>query len=352
MTRSSRSSASTRSSRCTGTRTASSRRRRVLEAAAAEVFNAALYPEHLFADFRDGLARWLDVPSECVTPAHGAQALIASLAQVFVGPGTPVVIPNLTYGLYAAVCSAAGGVVTRVPPAGLAIDLDAVAAAARRDGRPPRLDLRPEQPDRHAHRAGRLGGIPRARCPAGCIVDRRRDLHRLRRSRGARRPPARRARGPPGDRHPLVLEDPRSGRAARSASRSRIRRSRGCSTSSRSRSTSIAPRSPRASRASADPAFVDRRRAEVAGCARGPDRRAGGGRARDVPVAVQLRARRSRRRRRRGVRSAQAPRHPGARRHRVRAAGHRPRDRCARGRDAARPPPRSRAPSATLKVTA
>jgi histidinol-phosphate aminotransferase len=104
--------------------------RRVLEAAAAEVFNAALYPEHLFADFRDGLSGWLGVPSECLTPAHGAQALIAALAQVFVGPGTPVVIPNLTYGLYAAVCSAAGGVVTRVPPAGLAIDLDAVAAAA------------------------------------------------------------------------------------------------------------------------------------------------------------------------------------------------------------------------------
>ena len=40
----------------------------MLEAAAAEVFNAALYPEHLFADFRDGLARWLGVPSECVTP--------------------------------------------------------------------------------------------------------------------------------------------------------------------------------------------------------------------------------------------------------------------------------------------
>jgi histidinol-phosphate aminotransferase len=104
--------------------------RRVLEAAAAEVFNAALYPERLFADFRDGLATWLSVPAGCVTPAHGAQALISSIAQVFIGPGTPVVVPNLTYGLYASVCAAAGGIVTRVPPAGLAIDLDAVAGAA------------------------------------------------------------------------------------------------------------------------------------------------------------------------------------------------------------------------------
>jgi histidinol-phosphate aminotransferase len=104
--------------------------RRVLEAAAAEVFNAALYPEHLFADFREGLSRWLGVPAECLTPAHGAQALIAALAQVFVGPGTPVVVPNLTYGLYTVVSAAAGGVVTRVPPSGFGVDLDAVATAA------------------------------------------------------------------------------------------------------------------------------------------------------------------------------------------------------------------------------
>ena len=106
----------------------------VLEAAAAEVFNAALYPERLFADFRAGLSRWLGVPAECLTPAHGAQALIASVAQVFIGPGTRVVVPLLTYGLYAAVSAAAGGVVTRVPPKGLAIDLDAVAEAADATG--------------------------------------------------------------------------------------------------------------------------------------------------------------------------------------------------------------------------
>jgi histidinol-phosphate aminotransferase len=104
--------------------------RAVLDAAAAEVYNAALYPERLFADFRAGVASWLSVPAECVTPAHGAQALISVIAQVFVGQGTPVIVPQLTYGLYASVCAAAGGVVTRVPPAGLALDLDAIAAAA------------------------------------------------------------------------------------------------------------------------------------------------------------------------------------------------------------------------------
>jgi histidinol-phosphate aminotransferase len=107
---------------------------RVLEAAAAEVFNAALYPERLFADFRAGLAAWLGVPAAGVTPAHGAQALISSVAQVFIGPGTRVVVPQLTYGLYASVSAAAGGIVTRVPPAGLAIDLDAVADAVDATG--------------------------------------------------------------------------------------------------------------------------------------------------------------------------------------------------------------------------
>ena len=137
----------------------------MLEAAAAEVFNAALYPERLFADFRDGLAGWLGVPSECVTPAHGAQALISSIAQVFIGPGTPVVVPNLTYGLYAT--GVGGGRRERhARPAGRARDRPRRGRrGGHRDGCARGLDLRSEQPDRHAHRAGRLGGLPRP--PAG-----------------------------------------------------------------------------------------------------------------------------------------------------------------------------------------
>ena len=142
---------------------------RVLEAAAAEVFNAALYPERLFADFRAALAGWLAVPAACVTPAHGAQALISSVAQVFIGPGTPVVVPQLTYGLYATVSAAAGGIVTRVPPAGLAIDLDAVAEAAGATGARVVWICDPNNP------TGTLVGRPAwsaflDRLPAGCIV--------------------------------------------------------------------------------------------------------------------------------------------------------------------------------------
>lgn len=103
----------------------------VLEAAAEELRNVQFYPERAYADFRNRLAEWLDIESAYVVPAHGAQALITSLASVFVDPGSQVVIPALTYGLYAKVSAAAGAAVIRVPASGLDVDLDAVAAEAR-----------------------------------------------------------------------------------------------------------------------------------------------------------------------------------------------------------------------------
>ncbi len=103
----------------------------VLDAAAAELGRAALYPERAYADFRAAVAEWIGVPPACVVPAHGAQAVIGALAAAFVDPGTPVVIPQPTYGLYAQVCAAAGAAITRVPADGLRFDLEAIAAAAR-----------------------------------------------------------------------------------------------------------------------------------------------------------------------------------------------------------------------------
>ena len=50
----------------------------------------------------------MGLPAASVIPAHGVQSLIGTIASAFVDPGTPVVTPTLTYGLYAQV-SAAGG---------------------------------------------------------------------------------------------------------------------------------------------------------------------------------------------------------------------------------------------------
>jgi histidinol-phosphate aminotransferase len=104
----------------------------VLQAAIDAVARANFYPERAYADFREALAAGLGVPADGIIPAHGAQALISSITSVFIGDGTQVVVPSLTYGLYAQVSTAAGGSVTRVAPDGLALDLTAIAAAARR----------------------------------------------------------------------------------------------------------------------------------------------------------------------------------------------------------------------------
>jgi histidinol-phosphate aminotransferase len=103
----------------------------VLDAAAAEVARAALYPERAYSDFRAAVAEWIGVPAAYVVPAHGAQALIGAIAAVFVDPGTAVVIPQTTYGLYAQICAAGGATVIRVPADGLRFDLPAIAAAAQ-----------------------------------------------------------------------------------------------------------------------------------------------------------------------------------------------------------------------------
>ena len=103
----------------------------VLDAAAAELANARFYPERAYADFREAVAGWLGVPPHHVIPGHGAQSMIGTIATAFLDPGTAVVVPTLTYGLYAQVSAAAGATITRVPPVGLATDLEAVAAAAR-----------------------------------------------------------------------------------------------------------------------------------------------------------------------------------------------------------------------------
>jgi histidinol-phosphate aminotransferase len=107
----------------------------VLEAAAAELQNAWMYPEQAYADLRDALAEWWGVRPRQVVPGHGIQALVATVAAAFIGPGATVVVPTPTYGLYAQVFAAAGAQLERVPVrADLGIDLAALAGTAERLG--------------------------------------------------------------------------------------------------------------------------------------------------------------------------------------------------------------------------
>jgi histidinol-phosphate/aromatic aminotransferase/cobyric acid decarboxylase-like protein len=73
----------------------------VVEAMGRETENLWMYPEQAYGDFRAAVAAYLGVSPEAIVPAHGAQALIGTVAAAFLRPGDRVVVPELTYGLYA-----------------------------------------------------------------------------------------------------------------------------------------------------------------------------------------------------------------------------------------------------------
>jgi histidinol-phosphate aminotransferase len=107
----------------------------VLEAAAAELENAWMYPEQAYSLFREALAGWLGIPPHRIVPGHGIQSLVTTLAAAAVLPGDHAVLPRPTYGLYAQVLAAAGGGLERVPVRDdLGLDLEAMAEAAQRTG--------------------------------------------------------------------------------------------------------------------------------------------------------------------------------------------------------------------------
>jgi len=105
-----------------------------LEAAAEELANVWRYPDESFAAFREAVAARDSTTPARIVPGHGIQALIGVLATLLIDPGDAVVVPAPSYGLYAQVCTAHGAVVERVPLRERRLDLEALAAAARRSG--------------------------------------------------------------------------------------------------------------------------------------------------------------------------------------------------------------------------
>jgi histidinol-phosphate aminotransferase len=102
----------------------------VREAVEAELSNLWMYPEESYSEFRAEVAEWLGTTADRIVPAHGTQALIGTLAGLFLDPGDAVVVPLPTYGLYSQVSATRGANVHRVPLRDLRIDLEAVAATA------------------------------------------------------------------------------------------------------------------------------------------------------------------------------------------------------------------------------
>jgi histidinol-phosphate aminotransferase len=106
----------------------------VTEAVTASLDAAWTYPEDSYDEFRRAIAEWTGAAAGQVIPGHGIQALTLALVAAFVDRGHAVVIPSPTYGLYAQACRVGGAAVHRVDcDERLAIDLEAVAAVARRE---------------------------------------------------------------------------------------------------------------------------------------------------------------------------------------------------------------------------
>lgn len=103
----------------------------VEDAVVAELESAWIYPAEPYSGLRESLAAWLGTTPERIVPAHGIQALIATVVHAFLQPGDVVVQTAPTYGLYATTSAAAGATVVDVPSRDLRHDVDALATAAR-----------------------------------------------------------------------------------------------------------------------------------------------------------------------------------------------------------------------------
>jgi histidinol-phosphate aminotransferase len=104
----------------------------VLDAVAGELDHSWEYPEHAYVDLREAIGVEIGVQPEQILPGHGIQTLILTLAAALLSPGDRVVIPEPTYGLYIQASQAGGAVIERVASPEMRLDLERIAAVARR----------------------------------------------------------------------------------------------------------------------------------------------------------------------------------------------------------------------------
>ncbi len=103
-------------------------KRRVLEQALGRAWSR--YPEFDPRELNERLAAFAGWTGDGVLVGNGSNELIEALLLVCVGAGTPVVIPEPTFTLYALLTKILGGEAVRVPLGPeLEYDLDALAAA-------------------------------------------------------------------------------------------------------------------------------------------------------------------------------------------------------------------------------
>jgi histidinol-phosphate aminotransferase len=131
-------------------------KRRVIETALRRPWSR--YPDFDPKELLEALARFSGWREDGVLAGNGSNELIEALLLVTVGAGTRVVIPAPTFTLYALMTTILGGEPVRVPlrpagadpAAGLAYNVDAIAAARRESGATVTIVCSPNNPTGHS----------------------------------------------------------------------------------------------------------------------------------------------------------------------------------------------------------
>ncbi len=120
-------------------------KRRVVERAMRRPWSR--YPSIAATDLATALSAHTGWRRDGILAGNGSNELIEALLRVTVGPGTPVVIPEPTFSLYAMLTTILGGEPVRVPlDADLQYDVEALVAARERLRAPVTIVCSPNNP--------------------------------------------------------------------------------------------------------------------------------------------------------------------------------------------------------------
>lgn len=119
---------------------------RAVEAVRAALARAHTYPEGSARALRERLGRLWDLPAEWFLVGNGSDEVFRLLAEVFLEPGDPIVVPGTSFSAYRFVGELMGAAVVEVPLAGWTMDLPAMAEAAARHGARLLFLCRPNNP--------------------------------------------------------------------------------------------------------------------------------------------------------------------------------------------------------------
>mgnify|MGYP000182478208 CR=1 FL=1 len=119
---------------------------RAVDAVRKALATAHTYPEGSARALRERLGRLWDLPADWFLVGNGSDEVFRLLAEVYLDPGDPVVVPATSFSEYRFVGELMGAEVIEVPLAGWTMDLPAMAEAAAVRGAKLLFLCRPNNP--------------------------------------------------------------------------------------------------------------------------------------------------------------------------------------------------------------